>query len=117
MPTDKCNRHNRPMSHTMAECRSVNFKRAHESHAQVLRVVHEEVEPDDLDSHSRSTLKNLTDDCDVRTLVVCNEGILSDNIRSVSQPKHVFIDFGVGPKDFILDTGSDLTIIRPEYLN
>jgi len=116
-PSDKCTRHTVPVNHTAAECKSNLSKQT--SH-KVLRVVVEET-TDDLfidNVLSHFNLKHLTDVGDVKTLVISQ----CDNKKNVlptlhsSNANHVYIDFGLGPKDFILDTGSDLTIIRPEYL-
>ena len=95
LPTDKCNRHSVPVSHTMRECHSHGNRQDSEHDARVLRVIVEDLESDHADVYGRSALyplKNLTDDCSVKTLVVCTENVSSADHKSVLYPKHVFVD-------------------------
>jgi len=101
----------------LAECRTAIYKR----YAKVHRVVVEECSENSLTTNdSFSNLTSLADNNDVKTLVVLesNDKVsMDDNIWPVSYPKYVTLDLGVGPKKFILDTGCDMTILSPEYLN
>ena len=45
------------------------------------------------------------------------KNVPSDDHRFILYLKHVFVVLGIGSKELIFDTGSELTIITHEYLN